>query len=54
MSQAHDYREAIFGIMSALRQVGFNGTSEQRARALDVLVETKRKLYAILAEDDTA
>jgi DNA-binding PadR family transcriptional regulator len=52
VSQAQDYREAIFGIMNALRQVGFNGTEEQRARALDVLVETKRKLFAILAEGE--
>jgi hypothetical protein len=52
MNTVRDYREAIFGIMNALRQVGFNGTEEQRNRALDVLVETKRKLYAILAESD--
>jgi DNA-binding PadR family transcriptional regulator len=51
VSQAQDYRDAIFGIMNALRQVGFNGTDEQRARALEVLVETKRKLYALLAEE---
>jgi len=53
VSQAQDYRDAIFGIMNALRQVGFSGTDEQRARALEVLVETKRKLYAILAEEGT-
>jgi len=53
VSQAHEYREAIFGIMNALRQVGFNGTDDQRARALDALVETRRKLYAILAEDES-
>jgi len=51
VSQAQDYRDAIFGIMNALRQVGFNGTDDQRARALEVLTETKRKLYALLAED---
>jgi hypothetical protein len=38
--------------MNALRQVGFNGTPEQRQRALEVLSETKRKLYAILAESE--
>jgi DNA-binding PadR family transcriptional regulator len=52
VSQAQDYRDAIFGIMNALRQVGFSGTDQQRAQALDVLTETKRKLYAILAEDE--
>jgi DNA-binding PadR family transcriptional regulator len=51
VSQAQEYRDAIFGIMNALRQVGFSGTDEQRARALDVLTETRRKLYAILADD---
>jgi DNA-binding PadR family transcriptional regulator len=52
MSQVQDFRDAAFGIMSALKQVGFNGTSEQRARALEVLNETKRKLYAILADSE--
>jgi DNA-binding PadR family transcriptional regulator len=51
VSQAQDFRDAAFGIMDALRQVGFNGTDEQRERALAVLTETRRKLYAILAED---
>ena len=50
MSQVQDFRDAAVGIMSALKQVGFNGTPEQRQRALEVLNETKRKLYAILAD----
>jgi DNA-binding PadR family transcriptional regulator len=50
MSQVQDFRDAAIGIMDALRQVGFNGTPEQRQRALEVLNETKRKLYAILAD----
>jgi hypothetical protein len=37
--------------MNAVGQVGFSGSDEQRARALEVLAETRRKLYAILAED---
>jgi DNA-binding PadR family transcriptional regulator len=52
VSQAQDFRAAAFGIMSALREVGLHGTSEQRSRALEVLNETKRKLYAILAESE--
>jgi DNA-binding PadR family transcriptional regulator len=52
MNTVRDYRDAVFGIMNALRQVGFNGTDEQRSQALEVLVETKRKLYAILAEGE--
>ncbi|MFI5491089.1 PadR family transcriptional regulator [Actinoplanes sp. NPDC051859] len=50
MSQVQDFRDAAVGIMGALKQVGFNGTPEQRQQALEVLNETKRKLYAILAE----
>jgi len=51
VAQARDFREASLGIMHALRQVGFAGTDEQRTRALDVLNETRRKLYAILADE---
>src|SRR5690349_13398372 len=51
MSQVQDFRDAAVGIMDALRQVGFNGTQEQRDKALEVLNETKRKLYAILADE---
>jgi DNA-binding PadR family transcriptional regulator len=52
MSQVQDFRDAAVGIMSALKQVGFNGTPEQRAKALEVLNETKRKLYAVLADTE--
>ena len=52
MSQVQDFRDAAVGIMSALKQVGFNGTPEQRGRALEILNETKRKLYAILADGE--
>jgi DNA-binding PadR family transcriptional regulator len=50
VSQAQEFRDAAVGIMDALRQVGFNGTAEQRTQALEVLTETRRKLYAILAD----
>ncbi|WP_433307790.1 PadR family transcriptional regulator [Actinoplanes sp. CA-030573] len=52
MSQVQDFRDAAVGIMSALKQVGFSGTPEQRQKALEVLNETKRKLYAILADSE--
>ncbi len=52
MSQVQDFRDAAVGIMSALKQVGFNGTPEQREKALGVLNDTKRKLYAILADSE--
>lgn len=51
IAQAQRFREAGFGIMQALRQVATTGTEEQRRQALDVLAETKRKLYAILAAE---
>ncbi|WP_290862048.1 PadR family transcriptional regulator [Hamadaea sp.] len=51
VSEAQDFRQAGFGIMQALHQVGATGTPEQRARALEILNETRRKLYAILAEE---
>jgi len=52
LSAVHDFRKASFGVMNALREVGVSGSEEQRARALEVLADTRRKLYAILAEDD--
>jgi DNA-binding PadR family transcriptional regulator len=52
MSQVQDFRDAAVGIMGALKQVGFNGTAEQREKALEVLNETKRRLYAILADSE--
>lgn len=48
----HEMRDAGFQAMNALRQVMMTGTDEQRARAAQVLDETRRKLYAILAESD--
>jgi DNA-binding PadR family transcriptional regulator len=49
-----DFGRASFGLMNALREVGANGTDAQRERALQVLADARRKLYAILAEDETA
>jgi DNA-binding PadR family transcriptional regulator len=48
----NDIRESGFAAMNALRQVMMTGTDDQRARAAQVLDETRRKLYAILAESD--
>jgi DNA-binding PadR family transcriptional regulator len=52
VSTGQDTKEAIFGIMNALRQIGFEGTPEQWQQAVAVLTETKRKLYGILADSD--
>ncbi|GIJ20159.1 hypothetical protein Vlu01_07830 [Micromonospora lutea] len=46
----HDIRNAGMQAMHALRQVMMTGTDDQRERAAQVLDETRRKLYAILAE----
>ncbi len=48
----HDIRDAGSQAMNALRQVMMNGTDDQRERAAKVLDETRRKLYAILAESE--
>jgi DNA-binding PadR family transcriptional regulator len=50
VSSAHDAREALAGVMAALRQIRCGRDPQQRNRAVEVLNETRRKLYAILAE----
>ena len=52
VTEAHDLREAVGGILNALREVGSAGSESQRAQAMDVLKDTKRKLYAILASEE--
>ncbi|HZA77573.1 MAG TPA: PadR family transcriptional regulator [Acidimicrobiales bacterium] len=53
LSAVADFRKASLGVMNALSEVGFSGSDQQRAQALEVLADTRRKLYAILAEDET-
>jgi DNA-binding PadR family transcriptional regulator len=52
VSTGHDTREAIGGIMMALKQIAFERNPEHWNDAVAVLQETKRKLYAILAESE--
>jgi len=52
VSSGHDTREAIAGIAMALKQIAFERDQEQWNRAVEVLADTKRRLYAILAEGD--
>jgi DNA-binding PadR family transcriptional regulator len=52
VNSLHDIREAGTQAMQALRQVMATGTDSQRERAARVLTETRRKLYAILAEEE--
>jgi hypothetical protein len=42
----------VHGIMMALRQIAFERDPDQWSRAVTVLNETKRKLYAILADSE--
>ncbi len=44
-------KQVLKGTVGAFAQVMQAGTPEQRERAVDVLDQTRRKLYAILAED---
>ncbi|HZI92518.1 MAG TPA: PadR family transcriptional regulator [Thermoleophilaceae bacterium] len=44
-------REAFFALRAAVLQVGGAGSEEQAARARDLLDETRKRIYAILAED---
>jgi hypothetical protein len=38
--------------MNAVWQIITTGTEQQRSDAVDILVETRRKLYGLLAEGD--
>ena len=44
-------REAFLALMAAVRQVGMAGSKDQAERARDLLEQTRKKVYAILAED---
>ena len=39
-------------VMSAMWQIVTTGTSQQRAEATEILTETRRRLYRLLAEGD--
>ncbi|PVG83080.1 PadR family transcriptional regulator [Nocardioides gansuensis] len=50
-----DIKSEIGQVMSAVWQLLTQGSDQQRRAALDVLVDTRRRLYGILADgDDTA
>ena len=51
---AWNLRDAIAQTAQAAWSVGAAGTEAQQARALEILNEARRRLYAILAEDDQA
>jgi DNA-binding PadR family transcriptional regulator len=47
---AQDLRDAVHSLRMAAKQVSAAGDAKQRARALEILVETRRQLYEILAK----
>lgn len=47
-----DLRRAAFQTLGAVRQVAENGTPEQIERVRQLLVETRKRLYSILAEEE--
>ena len=46
-------RQAFVALRAAVLQVGMAGSAEQAERARDLLDETRKKVYALLAEDAT-
>ena len=44
-------RQAFVALRAAVLQVGLAGSADQAARTRDLLEETRKKVYAILAED---
>ena len=47
-----DLKPEIGQVMSAVWQIVTNGSDQQRRAAVDVLVDTRRQLYGILADGD--
>lgn len=45
------YREAATRLAQVMWQVGTSGSAEQIAAATEILVETRKRLYSVLAED---
>ena len=45
-------RKAVFQIGAAVKQVGTTGSSEQVDATLEILAETRKRIYALLAEGD--
>ena len=50
---APNLRHAVHNLLMATKQVAMAGTETQRQRAAELLDETRRKIYALLASDET-
>jgi DNA-binding PadR family transcriptional regulator len=51
-SPLSDLREVGIGVAAAVMQVAQAGSDDQIARAREILLETRKRLYGLLAEDD--
>lgn len=49
-SEAVSFKQVIGQTVGAIAQVASTGTPEQRAEALQILADTRRRLYSLLAE----
>ncbi|HYF72130.1 MAG TPA: PadR family transcriptional regulator, partial [Nocardioides sp.] len=47
-----DLKPEIGQVMSAVWQIVTNGSDRQRRAAIDILVDTRRRLYGVLADGD--
>ena len=45
-------RKAVFQIGAAVKQIGTTGSSEQVDTTLEILAETRKRIYSLLAEGD--
>ncbi len=45
-------RRAMHGLGAAVRQVGSDGTAEQVDRTLEILTESRKRIYTLLADGD--
>jgi hypothetical protein len=50
---AAQLRESVGQLVGAAIQIGRVGTADQQAKAVTILTETRRRIYAILAEETT-
>jgi DNA-binding PadR family transcriptional regulator len=50
--ETHELKPVIGQVMSAVWQVVVAGTAQQQAEAAEILAETRRQLYGLLAEGD--
>ncbi|QNN54783.1 PadR family transcriptional regulator [Nocardioides mesophilus] len=51
-SESHDLKPVIGQVMSAVWQVVVSGTRQQQAEAAEILGDTRRRLYHLLADGD--